>query len=178
VPYQPALRFIPSRREIAVSVKSSNNETARSVLHPTICQLARRQPKIKEPFMKMHLVMTAAFAGLCSHAAFAASEGGDTWSALQPQAYARSIQSPAMAASSSKLQGASPIAASEGGDTWSSLQAKAYAGSTQSNLVATGLSSGRLQRSFAITGSEGGDTWSELQTRALGDAAPSLMAGR
>ena len=35
--------------------------------------------------MKTHLVMAAAFAALCSHAAFAASEGGDTWSELHPQ---------------------------------------------------------------------------------------------
>jgi hypothetical protein len=34
--------------------------------------------------MKMHLVLPA-LAALCSHAAFAASEGGDTWSETQPQ---------------------------------------------------------------------------------------------
>jgi hypothetical protein len=28
---------------------------------------------------KMHLVLAPVFAGLCSHAAFAVSEGGDTW---------------------------------------------------------------------------------------------------
>ncbi len=42
--------------------------------------------------MKMHLAMTAAFAALCSHAAFAASEGGDTWSELQPRLYADTFQ--------------------------------------------------------------------------------------
>jgi hypothetical protein len=46
----------------------------------------------KEPFMKTHLVMAAAFAALCSHAAFAASEGGDTWSELQPRLYADTFQ--------------------------------------------------------------------------------------
>jgi hypothetical protein len=34
--------------------------------------------------MKMHLVFAAALAGLCSHAAFARYDGGDTWSALEP----------------------------------------------------------------------------------------------
>ena len=47
--------------------------------------------------MKMHLVLVAAFAALCSHAALAGSEGGDTWSELQPQPYARSSQSPVVA---------------------------------------------------------------------------------
>jgi hypothetical protein len=43
--------------------------------------------------MKMHLVMAAAFAGLCSHAAFARYDGGDTWSELEPKPYTRSSQS-------------------------------------------------------------------------------------
>jgi hypothetical protein len=41
--------------------------------------------------MKMHLVL-AAFAGLCSHAAFARYEGGDSWSELEPKPYTRSSQ--------------------------------------------------------------------------------------
>jgi hypothetical protein len=88
--------------------------------------------------MKMHLVMTAAFAGLCSHAAFAASEGGDTWSALQPQAYTQSVQSTVVATSapSSKLQDGFSIAASEGGDTWSALQPQLYADATASLMAA------------------------------------------
>jgi len=51
--------------------------------------------------MKTHLVMAAAFAALCSHAAFAASEGGDTWSELQPQSVARSTGSLAIATAAS-----------------------------------------------------------------------------
>jgi hypothetical protein len=130
--------------------------------------------------MKMHLVMTAAFAGLCSHAAFAASEGGDTWSALQPQAITRSIQSPVAAASvsSGRLQGGFPIAASEGGDTWSALQAQADAASTQSPPVATSVSASERLGGFPMAASEGGDTWSELQPRLYGDVTPSLMAGQ
>jgi len=37
--------------------------------------------------MKMHLAVAAALIGLSSHAAFAASEGGDTWSRLEPRGY-------------------------------------------------------------------------------------------
>ena len=49
--------------------------------------------------MKMHLVMTAAIVGLCSHAAFAAGEGGagDTWSEAQALASAPSSRSPVVA---------------------------------------------------------------------------------
>ena len=130
--------------------------------------------------MKMHLVMTAAFAGLCSHAAFAASEGGDTWSQLQPQAYTRSIQSPmaVTGASSSSQERGFPMAASEGGDTWSALRAQDHAAPTQSALVATSASSSSLKRGFAMAASEGGDTWSELQPRLYGEATASLVAGQ
>jgi hypothetical protein len=47
--------------------------------------------------MKMHLVIAAAFAGLCSHASFARYDGGDTWSELEPKPYTRSSQSPTAA---------------------------------------------------------------------------------
>jgi hypothetical protein len=40
--------------------------------------------------MKMHLVLVAAFAGLSAHAAFASSEGGDTWSDLEATPYGAS----------------------------------------------------------------------------------------
>jgi hypothetical protein len=42
--------------------------------------------------MKMHLVLAAAFAGLCSHAAFARYDGGDTWSELEPKPCTSSSQ--------------------------------------------------------------------------------------
>jgi hypothetical protein len=130
--------------------------------------------------MKMHLVMTTALAALCSQAAFAASEGGDTWSALQPQADTRSMQSPlplvATSVSPGSLQRGFPMAASEGGDTWSALQARDNAGLAQSAMVATSASSSGSQRGFPVAASEGGDTWSELQPRLSGDATPSLMS--
>jgi hypothetical protein len=130
--------------------------------------------------MKMHLVVTAAFVGLCSHAAFAASEGGDTWSALQPQAYTQSIESPMVATAASPVsqQRGFPMAASEGGDTWSQLQAQASAGSSQASLVATSASSAGSRSGLPSAASEGGDTWSALQPGLHRDAAQSLMAGR
>ena len=99
--------------------------------------------------MKMHLVLTAAFAALCSHAAFAASEGGDTWSAVQPQAAARSPQPLAITTSASftSPQGF-PVPASEGGDTWSALRSQATARSTPSPVVATTAPLSSLQRDY------------------------------
>ena len=40
--------------------------------------------------MKRDLVLAAALAAVTSHAALGPSEGGDTWSEVQPQAYAHS----------------------------------------------------------------------------------------
>ena len=99
--------------------------------------------------MKMHLVLVAAFAALCSHAAVAASEGGDTWSAVQPQAAARSPRPLAIttSASFSSPQGF-PVPASEGGDTWSALGSQATARSTPSPVVATTAPLSSLQRDY------------------------------
>ena len=47
--------------------------------------------------MKMHLIVAAALATLSSHAALAASEGGDTWSELQPRPQADTSRLPAVA---------------------------------------------------------------------------------
>jgi hypothetical protein len=130
--------------------------------------------------MKMHLVMTAVFAGLCSHAAFAASEGGDTWSAVQELAYAGSIKSPMVATSpsSSSPKGGFPLTSSEGGDTWSAVQALAYAGSTQSPMVPMTASSISPERGFPIATSEGGDTWSTVQALAHVRSTRSLIAAQ
>jgi hypothetical protein len=47
--------------------------------------------------MKMHLIIAAALVALSSSAAFAASEGGDTWSELQPRPLADKPRFPAVA---------------------------------------------------------------------------------
>jgi hypothetical protein len=88
----------------------------------------------KESFMKMHLVMAAAFAGLCSHAAFARYDGGDTWSELQPQPASHSAQALATAttAFSSSVRRNSERERYDGGDTWSQLEPKPYTSPSQS----------------------------------------------
>jgi hypothetical protein len=92
--------------------------------------------------MKMHLVLAAAFAGLCSHAAFARYDGGDTWSELEPAAVARSTHPLTVAtyASSGSVQRDylyGEPARYDGGDTWSTLEPKSHTGSKQSLTVAT-----------------------------------------
>ena len=112
--------------------------------------------------MKMHLVMAATLAGLCSHAAFARYDGGDTWSELQPQSVARSTGSLAIAtAASSPSPQIASIPASEGGDTWSALQPQSVAGSARPPAIATSAPMTSPQ-GFPVPASEGGDTWSEL----------------
>jgi hypothetical protein len=91
--------------------------------------------------MNKHLVLAAAFAALCSHAAFAAGEGGesDTWSELEPKPYSSSALTVANIGSLSGLQRdhASVVSARyDGGDTWSALQPKLYTGSAQALTVA------------------------------------------
>jgi hypothetical protein len=68
----------------------------------------------------------------------AASEGSDTWSALQAQGNAGLAQSAAVvtSASSSASQRGFPVAASEGGDTWSELQPRLYGDATPSLVSA------------------------------------------
>ena len=92
--------------------------------------------------MKMHVAFAAALAALGSHAALAASEGGDTWSEVQPKPFARSTQPLTVPAPVpvSNLQHAYLHGApggSEGGDTWSEVQPQPYARWTQSPEVAT-----------------------------------------
>src|SRR6267378_1137882 len=68
--------------------------------------------------MKMHILTVAVLAALASRAVLAASEGGDTWSAVKPvQQAAYSVLQPVAPAPDAAFEG------SEGGDTWSSLQA-------------------------------------------------------
>ena len=68
--------------------------------------------------MKMHVLTAAVLAALASQAVLAASEGGDTWSAVEPvQQPTYSVLKPSAPAPDAAFGG------SEGGDTWSSLQA-------------------------------------------------------
>ena len=74
----------------------------------------------REILMKLKLATAAVLMALASHAALAASEGGDTWSELQPQPYATSER--AASYSLAAMATTANPSASEGGDTWSELQ--------------------------------------------------------
>jgi len=83
--------------------------------------------------MKMHILAAAFLTALAARGASASSEGGDTWSALEPvQRSTLVLQAPPHAAPT-----ASGLDArwdgSEGGDTWSHLQALRQAGSGQAS---------------------------------------------
>jgi len=102
--------------------------------------------------MKMHLVLTAAFAGLCS-LAFARYDGGDTWSELEPQPVARSAQ-PLVVTTIAPLgtvQRDYPYGAPgryDGGDTWSAVEPRSGAPSTPSLVVATTAPLSTLRRDY------------------------------
>ena len=73
--------------------------------------------------MKTHVLATAVLAALAWRAAVAASEGGDTWSAVERvQQSAYSVLQPAQQVEPATAMNASRDC-SEGGDTWSNLQA-------------------------------------------------------
>ena len=111
--------------------------------------------------MKLHLLTAAVLATLASTAALAASEGGDTWSEVQPapqSTYSIVQSAPHVASHEPALDAA--FEGSEGGDTWSSLQALRETGDQQ---VAQDRSA-RIDTDYARLdfGSEGGDTWSRF----------------
>src|SRR5207302_9728468 len=123
--------------------------------------------------MKMHILTVAVMAALASRAVLAASEGGDTWSAVEPvQQAANSVLQPAAAAPDAAFEG------SEGGDTWSSLQALRETTAQQASIQDR---PGRTDARYAgqVGGSEGGDTWSrfEPQLQGLPIGAAGLASG-
>ena len=118
--------------------------------------------------MKMHILTVAVLAALASRAVLAASEGGDTWSAVKPvQQAAYSVLQPAAPAPDAAFEG------SEGGDTWSSLQALRETTAQRASIQDR---PGRTDARYAgqVGGSEGGDTWSrfepQLQGQPIGSA--------
>jgi hypothetical protein len=122
--------------------------------------------------MKMHVLTAAVVAVLASQAGWAASEGGDTWSEVQPvqqSAYSVLQSTPAVVSADPGLQAA--FEGSEGGDTWSSVQALRDAGD-QDTLQA---SRGNMDYAGLPGGSEGGDTCSSVAP-AL-ESAPTSATG-
>ena len=117
--------------------------------------------------MKMHVLTAAVLAALASQVVMAASEGGDTWSELQP-AHQWAYSPPQSAQRTDPVDpdlGAA-FEGSEGGDTWSSVQALRDAGEQATQLGSTGKS---IEYAGLPGGSEGGDTWSSV--------APALQSG-
>ena len=112
--------------------------------------------------MKMHVLTAAVLAALASQAVLAASEGGDTWSAVEPvQQPTYSVLKPAAPAPDAAFGG------SEGGDTWSSLQALRETTAQQASIQDR---PGRTDTRYAgeVGGSEGGDTWSRFEPQLQG----------
>ena len=124
--------------------------------------------------MKMHVLTVAVLAALASRAVLAASEGGDTWSAVEPvqKSTYQVLQyiprfDPPRLASDDASKG------SEGGDTWSSVQALRE---TPIQQAGDDDYSDRNDPKYAsqFGGSEGGDTWSrfvpQFQKQPVGSA--------
>jgi len=124
--------------------------------------------------MKMHVLTVAVLAALGSRGVPAASEGADTWSAVQPvqkSTYSVLQYLPRLDSSHPALDGASK--GSEGGDTWSSVQAvremPVHHADIQDYPDRT-----LLRYASQFGGSEGGDTWSrfvpQFQNQPMGSA--------
>jgi hypothetical protein len=124
--------------------------------------------------MKMHVLTAAVLAALASRAVLAASEGGDTWSAVEPlQQSTYSMLQSASGVDSPKPALDAAFEGSEGGDTWSSVQALSE---TPVEQASSHDRAGRTNSEYAgeVGGSEGGDTWSrfvpQLQGQPMGSA--------
>ena len=129
--------------------------------------------------MKMHVLTAAVLAALASRAVLAASEGGDTWSAVEPAP--QSTYSTLQSASGVDSPAPAPDAAfegSEGGDTWSSVQALSE---TPVEQASSHDRDGRINSEYAgeVGGSEGGDTWSRFVPQFQGQPVSStgLVSG-
>ena len=108
--------------------------------------------------MRMHVLTAAVLVALASRAALAASEGGDTWSAIpQAQRSAHSV----LRDTQRPWAEDSAWVGSDGGDTWSSVQALRETSVQQAGLQ---HGPGRTGTTYAgaVSGSEGGDTWSRF----------------
>ena len=123
--------------------------------------------------MKMRVLTVAVLATFASGAVLAASEGGDTWSAIQSEQQSTYSAS----RSPSRVDPVDPVldaafTGSEGGDTWSSLQALRETGGQQ--IAQAPRAPGSLTYAGLPGGSEGGDTWSrfvpQFQSEPMGAA--------
>jgi hypothetical protein len=124
--------------------------------------------------MKMHVLTATVLAALASRAVLAASEGGDTWSAVEPvQQPTYSVMQSAPRVDPAALVPDAAFEGSEGGDTWSSVQALSETPVEQASSH-DHADRTSLQYGGELGGSEGGDTWSrfepQLQGQPMGSA--------
>jgi hypothetical protein len=120
----------------------------------------RDHSSLKGIEVKMQVLVVVVMAALASPATWAASEGGDTWSAVeQVQRSPYSVLQAAPRGEPAAAMGAAWVG-SEGGDTSSHLQA------LHEKTVQQAGNQARTARTDAMaadqTGSEGGDTWSRF----------------
>ncbi len=124
--------------------------------------------------MKTHVLAAAVVAALASRVAVAASEGADTWSAVEPvqrSAYS-ALQSTTVGQPAAALDGT--WSGSEGGDTWSRFHAPRETAVRQASVQDV---ADRTDATVAggTGGSEGGDTWSQFLAQSEG--RPTRTAG-
>jgi hypothetical protein len=114
--------------------------------------------------MKTHVLAAAVLAALVSRVAVAASEGGDTWSAVEPvqQSAYPSLQAATLEEPAAALD--SVWSGSEGGDTWSRFVAP------RATIARQATEEDVADRGDATVayGSEGGDTWSRFLPQSEG----------
>ena len=112
--------------------------------------------------MKIYVVTAAVLAALASRAVLAASEGGDTWSAVQPAPDSAYSVAPSASHTDPMVSGLDPaLEGSEGGDTWSSVEAVRGTGDEAIGQGGSGQSNTEYARTPSA--SEGGDTWSSIE---------------
>jgi hypothetical protein len=117
--------------------------------------------------MKMRVLTVAVVAALGAQVALAASEGGDTWSEIQPlQRSSHSVLQSASHVASAEPLGPTAFAGSEGGDTWSSVQALREAPALQ--VAQDPAAAPEAGYASLRGGSEGGDTWSRFVPQEAG----------
>jgi hypothetical protein len=136
--------------------------------------MARRIDREELKVKKTLVLTTVVLATLASRVVLAASEGGDTWSALAPvqqSVYSAAGNSPRVDSSEPALHAA--FNGSEGGDTWSSVQTLRDSGVQEAGIQERPAS---IAARYAgpVNGSEGGDTWSrflpQFQSQPTGSA--------
>ena len=125
--------------------------------------------------MKISALTAASLAALASGVVMAASEGGDTWSAVQ---LVQSSNYSSLQAAPRPWAEDSAWVASEGGDTWSSLQALRET-TVRQGSIAQRPAGTDTRYAGVVGGSEGGDTWSRFLPQRQGQpiASPGMASG-